>query len=450
MSTKRIELASWGRYPRHDALLRRPERYADFKPEGPACIARGQGRSYGDAALNEDGLVMLSERIDRMLACDWQQGVLRVEAGVTLDDILKLIVPRGWFLPVTPGTCKVSVGGCVAADVHGKNHHHDGAFGNFVDAIELIAPDGALCCSPEDDPELFQATLGGVGLTGFIGEVALRLRPIESTYIAARHHAARNLDELFRYFTDADYDDAYTVAWIDGQSQGAALGRGVLMCGHHAAAEELHAAMRDRPFADPPTRAVTVPFDVPSWVLNPLSIGMFNWLYYRLQSRKLGPFLAGYRKFFYPLDGISEWNRLYGKRGFLQYQCVIPELHAFEGVRLLLEKLAASGHSSFLAVLKRMGAASQGMLSFPMPGYSLALDLTMGDARFFTLLDELDDIVVRHGGRVYLAKDARLRAETFRAMYPRYGEWLAVKRRVDPRGLLSSSLSRRLRIGEDA
>jgi len=450
MSTRRIELASWGRYPRYSAIVRRPERYADFKPEGPSCIARGQGRSYGDAALNEDGQVILSERIDRMLECDWKEGVLRVEGGVTLDDVLKVIVPRGWFLPVTPGTCKASLGGCVAADVHGKNHHHDGAIGNFVTAIDVISPGGPSRCSPDYDSELFQATLGGMGLTGFIGEVELRLRPIESAYIATRHHATRDLEGLFKYFADAAYDDAYTVAWIDGQSKGPALGRGVLMCGHHAVTQELHTAMRDRPFSDLPRRAVKVPFDAPSWVLNPFSIGLFNSLFYWLQSRKHVPFLASYRKFFYPLDEIENWNRLYGKRGFMQYQCVIPEPHAFDGVRLLLEKLVVSGYPSFLAVLKRMGPAGPGMLSFPIPGYTLALDLTMGDERLFNLLDELDDTVVRYGGRVYLAKDARLRASSFRAMYPRYGEWLAVKRRVDSQGLLSSSLSRRLRMGEDA
>jgi len=368
---------------------------------------------------------------------------------MTLHDLLEIIVPRGWFLSVTPGTRYVSLGGAVAADVHGKNHHNDGSIGRYVTDIQLYLPSGEiLACSPENNADLFWASIGGMGLTGFIGEIGLRLRRIPSAYIKAQHHEASDLDTLFKLFADSTYDAPYTVAWIDSLSRGAKLGRGVLMCGHHAELDELSADLRQHPHSLKAARAIRIPFDVPPWLMNPYSISLFNALYHRIEGGKRSSFITDYRKFFYPLDALLNWNRLYGKRGFLQYQCVIPEPHAYEGMRKLIERIVSSRHSSFLAVLKRMGPAGQGMLSFPMAGYTLALDLTLSDSRLFTLLNELDELVIGYGGRTYLAKDARLSANTFRAMYPRYGEWLEAKRRVDPGGCLSSSLSRRLKIGE--
>jgi FAD/FMN-containing dehydrogenase len=450
-------LSGWGRYPVQSCELERPERYADLRPTDVSLIARGQGRSYGDAALNENGCVLLTERVNRLLEFDVEQGILRAEAGVTLAEILDVIVPKGWFLPVTPGTKFVSLGGCVAADVHGKNHHHDGSFGEFVLSIDMILADGSrVTCSPSEQPELFWATVGGMGLTGIIGEVMLKLIPIHSAYMMVRHHAAENLEQLFKLMQDPAIDDRYTVAWIDSMAGGTQLGRGIVMCGHHAAAAELPLDFKN---TEKPKRNRVILFDFPSWALNSSSISIFNALYYRQEGGKRESFLRGYDSYFYPLDAIRNWNRLYGKRGFVQYQCVIPERSAFDGIKALLQELSGSRHPSFLAVLKRLGAQGRGMLSFPMAGYTLALDLPIRSGKLlaghpddglFALLNKLDEIVLQHGGRVYLAKDARLSAVSFRAMYPRYVEWLKIKNAVDPGNRFSSSLARRLQIQGNA
>lgn len=446
MPTLITPLSGWGRYPVQSCELQRPERYADLKPDAESMITRGQGRSYGDAALNENGHVLLTERVNRFLEFDTEQGILRAEAGVTLAEILDLIVPMGWFLMVTPGTKFVSLGGCVAADVHGKNHHRDGSFSACVLSIGMILADGSqVMCSPSEKPELFWATVGGMGLTGIIGEVTIKLVRIKNAYMQVQHHAARDLEQLFQQLQDPDTDDHYTVAWIDCLAKGAKLGRGVSMCGHHAESEEAPPGDKG---AGKPRRKRSIPFDFPAWMLNSLSISAFNGLYYRRVGGKREPFLSHYDPYFYPLDAIENWNRMYGKRGFVQYQCVISEAEAYEGMQQLLQKLSESRRPSFLAVLKRFGPQGKGMLSFPMAGYTLALDLPIHGHDLFALLVQLDEIVLRHGGRVYLAKDARLSAESFRGMYPRYTEWLKVKNTVDPNNRFSSSLSRRLRIGE--
>lgn len=447
MATLTKKISGWGRYPVQSCELERPERYSDLVPAASSVIARGQGRSYGDASLNENGRVILTERINRFLELNLSTGILRAEAGVTLAEILDVTVPKGWFLPVTPGTKFVSLGGCVAADVHGKNHHHEGSFGEHVLSIELILADGShITCSATEHQDTFWATVGGMGLTGIIGEVTLQLIPIQSAYVKVQHHQAQNLEQLFQQLQDPAIDDRYTVAWIDCLSTGASLGRGVVMCGHHATAADLPADAAPFSIKQKPKRSI--PFDLPSWALNPFSIGTFNALYYRREGSKQAPFLSSYDSFFYPLDAINDWNRLYGKQGFVQYQCVIPNQTAFEGIKSLLTILSISRRSSFLAVLKRFGAQGSGMLSFPMAGYTLALDLPVRDTELFSMLDQLDQIVIQHGGRVYLAKDARLSAESFQAMYPRYHKWLQVKNTIDPDSRFSSSLSRRLKIGE--
>ncbi len=448
MPTLSKAISGWGRYPLQTCELERPERYADLRPSTNSVIARGQGRSYGDASLNENGRVILTERIDRMLALDVKQGILKAEAGVTLADILPVIVKQGWFLPVTPGTKFVSLGGCVAADVHGKNHHHDGAFGEHVLNLVLILADGSYKnCSATENADIFWATVGGMGLTGIIAEVTLKLIPIASAQMMVRHYAANNLEHLFHLLQDPAVDDRYSVAWIDCLASGEQLGRGIAMFGHHASASEYSSA---EPLASKPKHSRSLPFDFPSWVLNPLSISLFNKLYYWKEARKKTPFLTDYDSYFYPLDSIGQWNRLYGKRGFVQYQCVIPDATALAGMTELLKELSASRRSSFLAVLKRFGAQAQGFLSFPMSGYTLALDLPIRDKGLFSLLDKLDHIVLQHGGRVYLAKDARISAESFLSMYPRYTAWLKIKQTIDPKNRFSSSMSRRLNIGESA
>jgi decaprenylphospho-beta-D-ribofuranose 2-oxidase len=444
MPTLNKPVSGWGRYPLQPCELERPERYADMRPTTDTLIARGQGRSYGDASLNENGRVLLTERIDRILALDARQGILHAEAGVTLAEILPVIVKQGWFLPVTPGTKFVSLGGCVASDVHGKNHHHDGGFGDHVLSIELILADGShKTCSTSENAELFWATVGGMGLTGIIGEVTLQLIPIQTAQMMVRNHAAKNLEHLFQLLQDPALDDNYSVAWIDCLATGDELGRGVAMFGHHASTAEFTDA---NPLQCKARRARSLPFDFPAWVLNPLSISLFNKWYYKRESSKQIPFLSDYDSYFYPLDAIGQWNRMYGKRGFVQYQCVIPEASALAGMTALLKELTASRRSSFLAVLKRFGAEGKGLLSFPMPGYTLALDLPLRDKGLFSLLDKLDHIVQQHGGRVYLAKDARMSAESFKAMYPRYSAWQKIKHSIDPANRFSSSLARRLNI----
>jgi len=447
MSKLITALSGWGRYPAQTCNLYRPERYADFRPNSTCLIARGQGRSYGDASLNESGGVMLTERLNRLLDIDVSKGILRAESGVTLAEILPVIVPQGWFLPVTPGTKFVSLGGCIAADVHGKNHHHEGAFSQYVIGIELILADGRqVSCSPTENSELFWATMGGMGLTGLIGEVTIQLIPVQNGSMMVQHIAADNLEQLFHLLEDPEKDDRYTVAWIDSLARGRQLGRGIAMFGHHATAEELPSDLK---YTGKAKNGRSIPFDLPPLLLNPFSIGAFNALYFRHEGGKRKPFVCGYDPYFYPLDAIGHWNRLYGKRGFVQYQCVIPQITAFEGIKALLLELSGSRRPSFLAVLKRLGNQGNGMLSFPMNGYTLALDLPIRNQGLFLLLDELDKIVLQHGGRVYLAKDARLSPETFRSMYPRYDEWLKIKNSIDPENIFSSSLSRRLKIGAD-
>ena len=409
-------------------------------------IARGQGRSYGDAAMFEAGIVMLTERLNRFGSFDEQSGLLSAEAGMTLAQIIDEFLPRGWFPAVVPGTRFVSLGGAIAADIHGKNHHCDGAFGAHVKEIEMVLADRSRRrCSPEKDAPLFWATIGGMGLTGLITEVVLRLIPVESSYMVVQHHQAPDLDGSFAALADKSWDDHYTVAWIDGLAEGKNVGRGVLMRGHHAALDDLPANLRSQPFSKP-RRQYNLRFDFPSWVLNSATVKAFNAFYYRWQGRRRQPFIADCDSFFFPLDRIGNWNRMYGKRGFVQYQCVLPTAVARAGMQMILEALAAARRPSFLSVLKRFGPAGKGLLSFPIEGYTLTLDLPVSDPGLFPFLNSLDAIVLKYGGRVYLAKDARLQAESFRAMYPRLDEWLAIKSEVDPEGRFASDLARRLEI----
>lgn len=445
MGNLRKSLSGWGRYPKQECITWRPEKYRElYLPEGN-MIARGLGRSYGDAALNIDGNVVLTERVNRFLELDSHSGILRAEAGVSLAEIIDVCLPRGWFLPVTPGTRHASLGGCIAADVHGKNHHRIGAFSSSVECFSLITADGSsLICSRDDNADIFWATVGGMGLTGIIGEVTLKLRPVKTAYMEARHIKTANLEKAFSALAEDNENDEYTVAWIDCLARGRHLGRSIVMQGAHAGIDSLKKSQQSLPLMPWPRRHYTLPFDLPAWWLNPLSISLFNALYYRLAGRKQRPFITNLDSYFYPLDTISHWNRMYGKRGFVQYQCVIPESHAYDGIRQILERIADSRLSSFLAVLKRLGPESGGLLSFPMPGYTLALDLPVQGRNLFTLLNELDKLVAKSGGRVYLAKDARMDKELFADMYPQLKTWREIKQRIDPDNHFTSSMARRL------
>ena len=441
-------LSGWGRHPAVDCRLERLRRCEDLPgmlQPGATLIARGNGRSYGDAALNSE-LTLSMLAMNRMRAFDAGTGLLDCEAGVLLTDLLETFVPRGWFPPVVPGTRLVTVGGMVAADVHGKNHHRDGTFGAHVESLTLASADGAIReCSRTENADLFCATLGGMGLTGVILSVRFRLRPVETAFVMAETLAARDLDETMALF-EASRDWPYSVAWIDCLARGAGLGRAVVTRGAFIERGALPPHLASNPLRPVPAGKLRVPADVPSALLNRVSIGLFNALFYR---RGRGRARSGARpvhfdRFFFPLDRIEAWNRLYGRRGFVQYQCVLPKGESVAGVAALLERAAASGQGSFLAVLKLFGPAGEGLMSFPMEGYTLALDFPLRTGTL-ALLDGLDEITHRHGGRVYLAKDARCAPERMREGYPRLGAFKAV--RAEGAGVppgFASELSRRL------
>lgn len=434
-NTIKTNLSGWGRYPQVATQVARPDRYAELvKLAQGAALARGHGRAYGDAAVSASGTTVLMTRLNRFLAFDAATGLLSAEAGVSLDEILQVVLPQGWFLPVTPGTRFVTLGGAVAADVHGKNHHHVGSFSAFVQEIELFTAQGALRCSPSSNAQVFWATVGGMGMTGLIGEVTLQLKRIPSGDMQVQHRPAANLAEAFALMESAELDDEYTVAWIDCLASGKHLGRSVFMRGHHAEGAVSPGLKPAR---------LKMPIDLPGVALNRYSVKAFNAFYYRWEGRKQQTFRCDIAPFFYPLDGIRDWNRLYGKKGFVQYQFVLPPETAARGLEAVLTRLSLSGNASFLAVLKRFGAAGSGLLSFPMPGYTLALDLPLRHDTL-ALLDTLDAVVLDHGGRVYLAKDARLAAASLPAMYPQLDAWRDLRRQLDPEGLFVSALGRRL------
>lgn len=444
MRYKIVKLSGWGNYPVLETHLYRPERIREvlnLKGE-TSWLARGLGRSYGDAAVNDRGGTVLMTRLNRFLEFDETSGVLHAEAGVTLEEILRFFVPREWFLPVTPGTKYVTLGGAIASDVHGKNHHHDGSFGNFVESIELItSTDEVLTCSRNENPELFQATLGGNGLTGIILSARIRLMPIESAYIQQTIVRTQHLDETLASFEEHDRQYQYSVAWVDCFAGGAQLGRSAVILGNHAPAQVLPTALRSNPLPVHGSPRIPIPFRAPNWLLSPVLIRTYSQYHYRWKSRR-ARVLVHYDPFFYPLDGVRDWNRLYGTRGFIQWQCVLPFKNGAEGIRRILEWQHQSGRISYLAVLKKMGKGNGG-LSFPMEGYTLALDFPVtGHPEQWTR--ELNELVVSYGGRVYLTKDALLSREHFEAMYPELQYWKQIKQQVDPGGRFTSAQANRL------
>lgn len=416
---RREEISGWGRWPRALCALSVPEDPAAAARQIPAAhslIGRGLGRSYGDSALNPAG-VMLSARLDRMISFDPESGVLVAEAGVTLAGIIAAMLPRGFFLPVTPGTKFVTLGGAVASDVHGKNHHHDGSFGDHVLWFDLADGEGqVLRCSPSENAELFHLTFGAMGLTGIVLRVALRLRPVSSAWIAQRTLVAADLDAAIDLF-EAHHAAPYSVAWIDCLARGEQLGRSLIYLGRHAEVGTLDPVRARAPLSAPPRRPRRVPFDAPGFALNRLSVSLFNRLYYARGRGAEAERLIDWDSYFYPLDSLLEWNRIYGRRGFAQYQCALPLAGARDGLAALLDAIAAAGCGSFLSVLKRFGpGAPQRPLSFPVEGYTLALDFPVSAAAL-RLLDRLDAITCAAGGRLYLAKDSRMTADTFRSGY---------------------------------
>jgi decaprenylphospho-beta-D-ribofuranose 2-oxidase len=413
-------------------------------------IARGLGRSYGDPAQNGGGGVL--RLIDQVhdVTIDDTAGTATVPAGVSLDDLLRVLVPRGFFVPVSPGTRFVTVGGAIASDIHGKNHHVEGSFGNHVLRLSLLLADGSLIeLGPDQRPELFWATVGGMGLTGVIVDATVRLLRIETSRCSIDTTRAADLDALLTLMDEGDRYYHYSVAWIDLVAKGARLGRSVLTRGDHATTDQLKPRDAVEPLAYAPGQVALVPPLVPSaGVLNHLTVAAFNELWFRRAPRRRIGQIVSIRAYFHPLDAIGSWNRLYGRRGFLQYQFVVP-FGQEKALRAVVERIATSGTASFLAVLKRFGAANPGPLSFPVPGWALALDLPASSGGLADLLRSLDDLVLEAGGRHYLAKDAHTTPEAIRRGYPRLDEWRSIRAAVDPSGIWASDQSRRLRLLED-
>jgi FAD/FMN-containing dehydrogenase len=447
-------LSGWGKYPVEECVTYRPERVDELAsivtraPEA-TLISRGHGRSYGDASLNAGNAVVLHERLDRFLAFDDEAGVLHCEAAVSLAEIIDHLLPRGYFMPVTPGTKHISIGGAIAADVHGKNHHRDGTISaQLVDFRLLTARGEVLLCSREENSEAFWATIGGMGLTGLILDAHLRLRRVETAYVRGTTERAPNLDATLESIVASDRDNAYAVAWIDCLARGRAMGRSVLLRANPIGVDELPAEARRAPLSISAASWLGVPFDLPGFVLNGHTMRAFNTAFWL--AHRNGETIANYEQYFYPLDAVAHWNRVYGKRGCLQYQAVLPTASAREGLVSMLERITAKGWGSFLAVLKSMGPANAGLLSFPCEGLTLSLDFPYYGPELLELLHTLDEIALRHGGRVYLAKDACLRAEHFQEMYPNLDQFREIKAKLDPERRFSSSLARRVGILESA
>jgi decaprenylphospho-beta-D-ribofuranose 2-oxidase len=420
--------------------VRAPQSEDDVTRElasGEEMIARGLGRSYGDAAQLSGGVVLANRGLSHIGPII--DGVVTVGAGTSIGELLSNTLPQGWFVPVTPGTRQVSIGGAVAADVHGKNHHADGSFANHVRSMRLVTPEGTFRVSPNEKPELFWATMGAMGLTGVVTSVELNLIPVETNQMILDTDRFGDLESVMTEMRLRDSDYHYSVAWVDCMTEGKMMGRSVLTRARHATADEV-----ERPRLDPPGPAtLSIPYRAPSFVLNAWSVRAFNELWYRRAPRHEVEAKVPLGTFFHPLDGIRDWNLLYGKRGFVQYQFCVPDKNS-DTIGHVIERLSGSHLASFLAVLKRFGPANPAPLSFPLEGWTLALDLPVGSVKLPTLLDELDAVVANSGGRVYLAKDSRLRPEYLPQMYPRLEEFLRVKSLVDPRAQLTSDLARRL------
>lgn len=440
-------LSGWGRTSPGAAEVEIPfslrdleDRFAAPSPRG--ILARGLGRSYGDAAQNSGGRVLDMTELGHVLEADTTSGVVTASAGACIDRLVRLLLPRGWFPTVTPGTRFVTVGGAIASDVHGKNHHRDGGFCDHVSSFGLLSPGGGSPVVVAGGSETFDATAGGMGLTGVVTSVTFQMLPVRTSRIRQDTDRATDLDELMSLMSAGDGGYRYSVAWLDTLARGGRLGRGVLTRGDHASIEELPPLERDRPLEAPPAPAFSVPGIVPSGLLGPLAARAFNEVWFQKAPKQERGRIVPLQTFFYPLDVVRDWNRVYGHRGFIQYQFVVP-FEASEVVRKVLEMTSTRGCPVFLAVLKRFGRG-RGLLSFPIPGWTLALDMPAGAAGLSDLLDRFDQRVVEAGGRVYLSKDARLRPEVLAGMYPELERWREIRDRLDPEHRMTSDLDRRL------
>jgi decaprenylphospho-beta-D-ribofuranose 2-oxidase len=436
------QIANWGNYPvieSNEESFSLPEQLQELISKGGNFIARGNGRCYGDASLA--GTTISTLKFDKILSFDKKTGIFECQSGLTLDQILEVVVPGGWFLPVTPGTKFITIGGAVASDVHGKNHHVDGSFSNHIIEMDIVLASGeTITCSPEVHADLFEASCGGMGLTGIISQVRFQLKKIETSFIQQKQVKAENLEELIRLF-DEYKDYTYSVAWIDCLKKGAHFGRSILILGEHAELRELSHIQQSDPLQLPKKKQINFPFNLPTWVLNAFTVKAFNFLYYTKNFKKEINNVVGYEPFFYPLDAILHWNRGYGKKGFVQYQFVLP-LEAKSGLVEILNRISNKGLGSFLAVLKVFGK-QESIISFPKEGYTLALDFPIRNG-LLEFLDELDQIVLQYGGRIYMSKDARMKPEILQHGYPDLKKFKEIVRKYNPDGKIQSIQSDRL------
>lgn len=435
-------IANWGNYPKMESDVKSFSFTGQLNKLMQQCehfIPRGNGRCYGDASLAPTTVSTLHYK--RILSFDADRGIFECQSGLTLDKILEVIVPKGWFLPVTPGTKFITVGGAIGSDVHGKNHHVDGSFSNHIIEMDVMIADGTtVTCSPSKYTDLFEATCGGMGLTGIITRVKFSLKKIETSFVSQKQVKAENLDELLDLFEKYKHF-TYSMAWIDCLSKGDQFGRGILIIGEHAKADELNESQKRKQLDVHAKKKITFPFNLPSWVLNTFTVKTFNFLYYGKNFKREIANVVPYEPFFYPLDAILHWNRGYGKRGFVQYQFVLP-MASKQGLIDILHRISDEGLGSFLAVLKVFGKQDS-LISFPDEGYTLALDFPVRDG-LFKFLDELDQIVLKYGGRLYMSKDARMKPEVLFKGYPRIEEFKNIVRKYNPSYKLASLQSDRL------
>lgn len=453
MAAKFKQFSGFGLYPRRSLSYdyiplgdEHPFQFNRSKDSGK-IILRGNGRSYGDASLgNEQDTLFINTPRNMLLELNRDVHTLNAMSGITFESILEAIVPHGYILPVLPGTRHVTLGGALSANVHGKNHHRCGGVYSFADSLDVLTQTYEGLCSPLNEKELFDAMLGGFGLAGWIRSATLRLKQISSLSIAAEYHKAFDLEELMRLSTEYSDQHEYAVAWIDTLSGGSKLGRGVLMLGDHADGSVAAHPLPVDPGEFRWRRSKNIPFKhALSFFMNPLSIGVFNEMYYQKYPRGCSRDMVHIEDWFFPLDSVVDWNHLYGDKGFLQYQFCIPEQNASSVIKSILEHCQKFQMGSFLSVLKKM-RQDENMLPFAMHGWTLAMDIPILHSEVFPVLDQLDDMVVKAGGRIYLAKDARMSDNTFKTMYPEWERFIKTVSRYNPGRPFGSELSRRLKI----
>ena len=444
-NSNQITISGWGGYPLHKTNIVYPKNINQILTEikKSDLIARGNGRAYGDSSINEKKTINM-KYFNHILSFEDKMGILTVESGILLEDIINTFLPRGWFPYVTPGSKYVTIGGLIAADVHGKNHHKDGSFRNFIEWFELIDSKGEIKkCSKNENSELYEWTIGGMGLTGIIIRAAIRLRKIETCWIKQKTLVSKNIDETLDIF-EKNMNATYSVAWINTTNYKNDIGQSLVMLGEHASIEDTYKKKIVNPLKLISKKKRNIPFFLPNWFLGKRLITLFNYVYYLYGKYSSKIKLVNWDNYFYPLDGILGWNKVYGRKGFVQYQCVLPLEKSKEGLIKLLREISNSKVSSFLTVLKRFGKQT-GKFSFPMEGYTLALDFPVNE-KTFELLEKLDEITLKYGGRFYLAKDARMKKEVFKKSDERIGEYISFRNKNDCEKNFISAQSSRLEL----